>query len=164
MYIEYSPGKEKTYKHGQRVYELSPWHFVWDNDRYYIIGHSKHHGKAVKFRVDRMTSCKVTELPAIPPPKDFDLAAFVRSVFQMYDGPLLDVTLKCKNEMMKTIIDRFGEDVKTDIADPYHFYAKVKVAASKTFYGWIFGMDGAVRITAPAEAVKAYQDMLNRAK
>jgi len=34
-YIEYTPNKKKEYKHGQRVYELSLWHFVWDNDRYY---------------------------------------------------------------------------------------------------------------------------------
>ena len=162
MYIENTPDKKKVYKHGRRVYELSPWYLVWDSDNYYVIGHSKTHGKAVKFRVDRIAKPEITETPAITTPKDFDLAAFVRSVFQMYDGPLLEVTLKCKNEMMKTIIDRFGEEVKADKNGPEHFTVTVKVAASKTFYGWIFGMDGAVQITAPAEAVKAYRDMLKR--
>jgi hypothetical protein len=76
---------------------------------------------------------------------------------------MLDVTLKCKNDWMKTLIDRFGEDVHTFPADIEHFHAKVCVSASKTFYGWIFASDGAVRITAPAEAVQAYGDMLTRA-
>lgn len=164
MYVEYGPDKKKSYKHGRRVYELSPWAFVWDSDKYYIIGHSKHHGKAVKFRVDRIAAPKLTDLPSVPAPEDFDLAAYVQSVFQMYDGPMLTETLKCENRMMKTVIDRFGEEVKTDIADAGHFYAEVQVSASKTFYGWVFGMDGAVEITAPAEAVQAYRDMLNRAK
>ena len=164
MYIEYTPDKKKEYKHGRRVYELSPWAFVWNNDSYYIIGHSKHHDKAVKFRVDRIAAPKLTDLPAIPAPEDFDLAAFVMATFQMYDGPLLDVTLKCKNELMKTIVDRFGEDVKADIADAGHFYVTVSVSASKLFYGWIFGMDGAIEIVKPAEAVKAYQEMLKKAK
>ena len=66
--------------------------------------------------------------------------------------------------MMKTIVDRFGEDVKTIKVDSEHFYANVKVSTSKTFYGWIFGMDGTIEIVKPAKAVNEYQDMLNRAK
>ena len=163
LYWEYGPDKKKTYKHGRRVYELSPWAFVWDSDKYYIIGYSNTHGMAAKFRVDRIARPKLTELPAIPAPKDFDLAAYARSVFQMYDGPLLDVTLKCRNELMKAIIDRFGENVNTEIADEKHFIAKVGVEASKTFFGWVFASGGAVEITAPAEAVNAYRVMLNRA-
>ena len=113
--------------------------------------------------MDRIAAPKRTEISAVPMPDDFDLAAFIKSVFQMYDGPLLDVTLRCDNMMMKTIIDRFGEDVHTVIADNGHFHAKVSVLASKTFYGWVFGMDGSIRITAPEEAVQAYRAMLGRA-
>ncbi len=164
MYVEYTPDKKKEYKHGRRVSEFCPWKFVWDNDKYYIIGYSKTHGKAAKFRVDRIAAPKLTDLPAVPMPEDFDLAAYVKSVFQMYDGPMLDVTLKCRNELMKSIIDRFGEDVETEIADAEHFKAMVSVSASKTFYGWVFASDGAIEIMKPAEAVQEYADMLNRAK
>ena len=163
MYVEYTPDKKKEYKHGRRVYEFSPWSFVWNNDSYYILGHSKHHDKAVTFRVDRIAAPKLTELPAIPMPDGFDLATYVQSVFSMYDGPMLDVTLKCENAQMKTIIDRFGEEARTERADSGHFYAKVCVSASQTFYGWVFGMGGAIEIVNPAEAVGSYRDMLGRA-
>ena len=162
-YFEYSPEKKREYKHGQRIYEFSPWCFVWDNDKYYILGHSKHHGKAVTFRIDRIASPKLTALEAVPTPDDFDLAAYMTSTFQMYDGAVMNVTLQCANFMMDTIIDRFGENVQTGIVNTTHFHTVVSVSASKTFYGWVFGMDGAVVITAPDEAVKAYADMLNRA-
>jgi predicted DNA-binding transcriptional regulator YafY len=158
------PGKKKIYKYNQRVYKFSPWHFVWDGDKYYILGYSENHGKAITFRVDRITSPELTEIDAVPPPENFNLAAYVKTTYRMFDGPLMDVTLKCRNEMMKTVIDRFGEDVHTEIADSEYFYAKVSVSASRIFYGWIFGMDGAVEITAPDEAVKSYREMLNRAK
>ncbi len=164
MYIEYTPDKKKVYKHNRRVYEISPWTLVWNNDSYYIIGHSESHGKAATFRVDRIAAPKLVDLPAVPAPEGFDLAAYVQSVYQMYEGPVTDVTLKCENALMKTIIDRFGEDVRTDVADAGHFYAKVSVAASKTFYGWVFGMDGGIKIEAPAEAVEAYRAMLERTK
>ncbi len=163
MYTEYTPEKKKVYKHGQRIYEFSPWAFVWSDDSYYVIGHSKHHGKATKFRVERIASPKLTELPAVPAPEGFDIASFVKSTFRMFDGPIKEVTLKCKNELMKSIIDRFGEDVKTRIADAEHFYATVEVAASKTFYGWVFASDGGITITAPKETVTAYRDMLKHA-
>ena len=163
MYYEYTPDKKKTYKHNRQIYEFSPWRFIWNNDSYYVVGHSENHGKAIRFRIDRIAAPKPTKLDAVPMPEDFDLAAFVKSVFSMYDGPLLDVTLKCENALMKTIIDRFGENVHTAIADAGHFYAKVSVLASKTFYGWIFGMDGSIAITAPAEAVETYRKMLGRA-
>jgi len=163
MYYEYTPDKKKTYKHNRQVYEFSPWRFIWNNDSYYIIGYSEKHNKAIRFRIDRIAAPKLTELNAVPMPDNLDLAAFIKSIFQMYDGPLLDVTLKCENAMMKTIIDRFGEDVYTAIADAEHFHAKVSVLVSKTFYGWLFGMGGSIKITAPAEAVEAYRKMLGHA-
>jgi len=162
MYIEYSPDKQKTYKHNRRIYELSPWHFAWDNDKYYVIGHSESHGKPAKFRVDRIAAPKLTNIEALPTPDEFDLASFLRAVFQMYDGTLLDVTLRCENAMMNTIIDRFGYDVNTVKSGAGHFNATVSVLASKTFYGWVFGMDGSIEIVAPTEAVSAYSDMLSR--
>jgi len=162
MYYEYASDKKKEYKHGQRIYELSPWAFVWSEDSYYIIGHSKTHGKTAKFRVDRIAAPKLTELSAMPSPKGFDLAVYMQTTFKMYDGPLLDITLKCENAMMKTIVDRFDEDVRTSIADKGHFYAHVRVSASRTFYGWLFGMDGAIQIIAPVEALEAYDAMIKR--
>lgn len=164
MYYEYGPDKKKTYKHGRRVYTFSPWGFVWDNEKYYIIGYSDKHEKVATFRVDRIAAPKLTEIEAIPSPDGFNLADYSKSVFQMFDGPILDVTLKCENDLMKTIIDRFGESVHTKIADNGHFYTTVSVSASKTFYGWVFGLDGAVEIIAPTEAVNTYLTMLEKAK
>jgi len=163
MYYDYGPDKKKMYKHGRRIYEFSPWALVWNNDHYYALGHSESHCKAVTFRVDRIAAPKLMDINSVPTPKGFNLAAYTKSVFQMYDGPIMDVTLKCANDWMKTILDRFGESVSTRTSDSEHFYADVTISASKTFYGWIFASDGAIKIVAPDEAVKAYRDMVNRA-
>jgi predicted DNA-binding transcriptional regulator YafY len=109
LYYEYGPDKKRAYKHGRRLYEFSPWALVWNNDSYYVIGYSKSHGKDVKFRVDRIASPKLTDQPIVPAPEGFSAAAYTASVFQMFDGPALDVTLKCENNMMDVIVDRFGE-------------------------------------------------------
>jgi predicted DNA-binding transcriptional regulator YafY len=161
-YYEYGPDKKKTFKHGRKEYEFSPWGFIWNGDSYYAIGYSESHGKAVTFRIDRIATPELTDISAVSAPDDLEMATYAQSVFQMYDGPLTEVSLDCDNDMMKVIIDRFGEDVQTEITDQEHFRATTVVAASKMFFGWVFGMDGTITISAPSETVKTYKNMLSR--
>lgn len=44
-YIEYTPQKKKRYKHGGRVYVLSPYDMVWNSDAYYVYGYSESHAR-----------------------------------------------------------------------------------------------------------------------
>ena len=79
----------------------------------------------------------------------------------MFNGEEVDVVLECKNEFMKYIIDRFGEDVETDPVSRTSFEAKVRVALSPTFYAWVFTFAGGIRIISPDRAV---DDIVNMAK
>jgi len=88
---------------------------------------------------------------------------YAESVIQMYDGPVYDLTLVCENDMMKHIIDRFGENVKTEIISEETFAAYVTVPASPTFFAWVFTFDGGIKITAPEDAANEYRDMACRA-
>ena len=53
----------------------------------------------------------------------------------MYEGEKTEVDLRCDNSLMKTIIDRFGEDVTTLAYDMTSFRVLAPVAVSNTFYG-----------------------------
>ncbi len=64
---------------------------------------------------------------------------------------------------MKTIIDKFGEEVETKKVRLDKFRAKVKVAASPVFYGWVFQFVGKIKIISPAAVKKQYQKMLQDA-
>jgi predicted DNA-binding transcriptional regulator YafY len=113
--------------------------------------------------VDRIAAPKLTDVPAVPRPESFDMAFYAVAVFQMYDGPMQGVTLHCDNPMMKHIIDRFGEGVKTEILDKDHFAAFVRVPASPTFFAWVFTFGGGIKISAPDEVLEAYQNMARAA-
>ena len=132
---------------------------VWNNDRYYAIGWSDSHDKVITLRVDRIAMPKITGAAAVPKPDDFDMAYYGESVIHMHDGPVINVSLICDNDMMKHIIDRFGEEVETEILDDNHFYAHIRVPASPTFFAWIFTFNGMIRISAPHEVVEAYREM-----
>ena len=57
-YFEYLADKSKVLKHNGYEYSLSPYDFVWNEDKYYVFGFSPKHGKVVKFRVDRMDKAR----------------------------------------------------------------------------------------------------------
>ena len=164
QYIEYTADKKKVLKHNGQKYVLSPYDLVWCNDGYYVVGWSESHDKVVKFRVDRMVRMNISEKPFRVKPKEYDIAVFCRQVFSMYDGELCKVELKCKNALMKTVIDRFGEDVETMSLENGYFKAVVEVSVSPTFYSWVFTFDGGIKILSPKKVRQAYIDRLKSAE
>ena len=159
QYYEYDVEKNKVLRNGGERYVLSPYGMTWEDGRYYVIGFSVKHGKIVTFRVDRMSSVEISEGVYIPKPDDFNIVDYVNKVFRMYDDEIVTVTLKCKNELMKSVIDRFGTDVKTEPCSKSSFNAIVDVAAGQTFFGWVFQFGGGIRIVKPAKVKRAFLEM-----
>jgi predicted DNA-binding transcriptional regulator YafY len=162
QYYEYTPFKRKSLKHDGQVYRFSPYALLWKNDVYYVLGYCDSHGRIVKFRVDRMAHPQSTEETASPKPDDFNVEEYAKSVFQMYDEEIRIVTLRCENSLMKSILDQFGADVKTDISDKEHFTATVEVSVSPTFFGWLVGFGGKMELIAPEDAVQKFTHTLTR--
>ena len=86
------------------------------------------------------------------------------SNLRMYDNQeVKKVTLVCSNEVMKGVIDKFGDEITVNKIDSEHFLTRVKVCTSPTFYGWVFQWGGKIRIEAPEEAVEEYREMARKA-
>ncbi len=165
QYFDYTGLGEKVLKNEGEVYTLSPYKLLWNGDYYYVIGYSEKKGKVVTFRVDRIASIpKILTVDAVEKPKDFDLAKFTREVFFMYDGDNVTVELRCDNNLMKTMIDRFGEDITTLAYDKTSFLLKTEISASQTFFGWVFGFGGKVQILAPESVKERYRQMIVQAE
>lgn len=154
-YIEYTAEKKKVYKHDGCIYEFSPYAMLWHNDCYYVLGYSERHGKIVKFRVDRMEKGEMTDKSAVKKPAGFEPVTYLKNIIAMYDGQMETVRLKCTADMMKVIIDRFGKDVHTEPCDE-GFIADVNASVSPTFFGWVFGFAGKIRIIAPQSVTDEY--------
>ena len=73
------------------------------------------------------------------------------------------VNLRCDNSLMKTMVDRFGEDVTTLAYDMTSFRVQTEVSASPTFFGWVFGFNGKVQILAPESVKEQYRQMIAKA-
>ena len=158
QYFEYTPKKEKILKHDGYKYRFSPYAMIWNRDCYYAVGWSEKHGKIAQFRVDRMTAVEPLEQTAVQT-LDFDPAEYVRKVFGMYPDNLCTVELLCDNEIMRSVIDRFSENVQTETVDEQHFRATVEVAPSPPFFSWVFTFSGKIRIVSPAAVLEEMRDM-----
>ena len=161
-YIEYTAEKKKVYKHNGCIYEFSPYAMLWHDDRYYVLGFSERHGKIAKFRVDRIAKAEITELTAVTMPKDFEPVAYLKNIIAMYEGRMERVRLKCEPDMMKVIIDRFGADVQTEPLED-GFTAEVNVSVSPTFFGWVLGFAGKIKIISPVTVADEYKKALKKA-
>lgn len=163
QYFEYTPEKEKILKHDGQVYTVSPYGLWWNHDRYYLIGFSKTHAKICTFRVERAEHIKLLEQKRVPAPTAFDVSDYARQRFHMYDLPPCQMQLLCTNEMMRHIVDRFGEDVQTQREGLNHFTAEIETAPSPPFFAWVFQFNGKIKIISPREIKQEYSNMVNMA-
>lgn len=146
QYYDYTGLKKKVLKNKGEVYKLSPYKLLWCGDYYYVLGYSEKKSKVINFRVDRIASKpEILDKDIIPMPDDFDIENYTKEVFFMFSGEKVLVDLRCDNSLMKTMVDRFGEDVTTLAYDMTSFRVQTEVSASPTFLGWVFGFNGKVQ-------------------
>lgn len=153
QYYDYSPKKERILRNNGELYMLSPYALFWNEDYYYMVGWSEKHNNISTFRVDRIVAPEIMDIKAVKRPDDFDLEDYSRKIFEMFDGDRTVVKLKCKNDLMKYVIDRFGEDVETEIINDEYFKVTTEVSLSPTFYAWVFQFEGGIRILSPTCAL-----------
>ena len=134
QYFRYDAQRERVPRHGGEPYVFSPYAMLYNEDRYYVLGYYEYFNKITTFRVDRMGIPEIMNEPSHPRPENFDPIDYTVNVFSMYDGDLETVELLCENSVMDPIVDRFGEDIDTEIADSEHFISRVQVSVSQTFF------------------------------
>lgn len=164
QYFQWTPDKQRELRHDGQQYTISPWHLVWDNDNYYMIGYDSDSEMIKHFRVDKMLriSSGNEKREGLKKMKEFNIATYSRTLFGMLGGESTRVTLQCHNSMAGVIIDRFGKDTVMLRHDDEHFISYVEVVPSDQFLGWIIGLSSYVQIMEPSSVVKRIKDLLSK--
>lgn len=160
-YFEYNATKEKVLRYDGYTYTLSPCVLVWNNDMYYVVGIYKDKEDFAKFRIDRMCELIVTDEQGAELRADLDMSDFFEKEFSMMNGETCEVELLCENKLMSSIIDKFGDDVKTEIVDETHFKVIVDVDLSGNFFGWVFASKGKMQIITPERVKDEFQSIVD---
>ena len=127
QYQEYDGKKRKILRNDGEVYVLSPYMLYWNEDFYYVVGYSDKRETITAFRVDRIVNIELTDAKAVKRPKGFKVSNYSDSIFGMYSGSEAEVELECHNDLMKYIIDRFGEKIKVRPTENGTFLTTVTV-------------------------------------
>lgn len=165
IYTDYDVNKKRYMTNDGSPYTVSPYTLEWDGDYYYLRGFCDERQAVRTFRIDRIAEQpKILNQIAVLPPEEYSPAQYSKCVFRMFDTDQPEeVQLLCHVSTMKHIIDHFGMDVKTEPIDKESFKTNILVCTSSTFYRWIFGFNGKMRILGPESVKAAYQEMLRKA-
>ena len=112
--------------------------------------------------MDRIVDLEIMDEPIILEPTGFKMSDYARVIIEMFDGKKQDVELICDNALMKNVIDKFGEDIRTERLSEEQFKVMVNVSNNKTFYAGCFRFAGQMRIEAPENVRNEYREMAQR--
>lgn len=134
---------------------------MYDNHFYYLIGCTNKEENRT-YRVYRMSGVEQTgnDRKGKEFFEKFDMAAFSKATFGMFENEEQEVEMVFHNSMMDAVIDKFGKDVWTSTVDQDHFRVTVSVAVSPQFYAWVFGLGNLVQIVSPETVVQGMKDMI----
>ena len=164
LYFEYDGRKRRKLKNDGTPYVLSPYTLTWNGDFYYVVGYSEKHGKIATFRVDRIHAVpEVLPEKAVPRPRQYSIGDFAEKAFQLFDSDHARVELLCEDAMMSTVLDHFGDKVKTQKVDEDHFTFTAEVSVSPTFFAWVFEFGGKIKILSPQSVKDAYAELVRKA-
>ena len=136
-------------------YQVSPWALMWDDENYYLVGYDAEDGKIKHYRVDKMWRISVADRKREGKEqfKAFNMPRYTKSLFGMFGGEEVKVTLEAENGMVGILLDRFGKDIPVKPVDADHFRTSVVVAVSSQFLGWIMALGDGVKIIGPDKVV-----------
>ena len=164
QYIDYNTKGEKFLRHDGEIYLVSPYAMIYDGDYYYLVGWCENREMVENFRLDRIDhEPELISDGYIEKPKGFRISDYRKTIFLMFgNGDPTEVTIQGEQVTMKGLIDQFGTTARIKAIDENIYQAKVKVCTSPTFYRWIFGWGGKIRIIGPENIKEEYGNMLNK--
>lgn len=158
--------KNKLYRKEGKRYIVNPLVIVWNKDNYYLVCYYDRHDGTVTYRIDRMAEAQeeTTERIYRKELADFDVEQYRQKVFSMFGGDEQEVVLQFDSAMLDDVFDKFGEDVNIVKVDDNTYRLKVPIQVSKTFFAWVVGTQGKMRILAPQTVCEQFNEFVTKIK
>ena len=144
-----------TVPDGGKQFVVSPYALLWNSDKYYLAGNNEKFDSLSHFRLDRMKRVAVLNKPARPFEEvsdyhgTFDTADYAKKTFLMYHGERQTVELRCSDEVLENMVDKFGEDLQFSARDSGTFTVRANVYVSRGLLEWLLQFGGRVEVLSP---------------
>lgn len=166
LYFSFDYTGKKTYRKDGNRYVVNPLVMIWDQDNYYLLSYDDKHTNTTTYRIDRMENVKVEDEERVRRAdfENFDPEEYRTQVFSMFGGELKRVELQFSADMVNDIFDKFGEDTRIRKRDEDDYRATVPIQVSKTFFAWVVGSQGKVKIRSPIEVKEEFKIFVDKIK
>ena len=165
LYFDLDPKKEKVYRRGGELYEVSPYALAMDDGKYYMIAYDAAADKIKHYRVD-----KTERLALLDEARDgaslfkgFNLAKYSTEHFGMYGGEETLVTLRCADRLAQIVLDRFGHDVTLHKRGDANFELSVRVVVSVHFLAWVLSLSPEMTVVSPQSVREKMRELIDGA-
>lgn len=135
--------------------KVSPYALIWQNEHYYLVANNEKYDNLMHIRLDRLRKIRVTEeawrhFSQVSIYKDrFDIADYAAKSFQMHTGQLTRIDLKCKEQILEQVVDRFSDKIFISNVEDGWFSFSTEVILSSGLVNWILQFGDNIKAEAP---------------
>lgn len=164
MYYKYNVDGNRYATHDGKSHLVTPVGITFDDGYYYLTAWNDDHDAMTEFRIDRIDKLRVSDERATRNEQitHHTYEGDDHESFGRFIGEPTTATLLVEADKIEIIMDRFGDSAEIYAKSKDMGKAVVKVHKSPQFFGWIAGMDGAVKIDGPKSLKKEYSEYLLR--
>lgn len=152
-------------RRGGATYKISPFKLIINDGYYYVLAWNSKRNTTITYRLDRMKGVDIAD-EAREGNLEFakiNMETYTQQHFGMFSGEKKTVSLRFTNNLLDTMVDRFGtgKDVFYRPDDDKHFVVTTQIAISDQFYGWLCGFRKMAKIVSPPDVVSDFQKFLD---
>jgi predicted DNA-binding transcriptional regulator YafY len=152
-------------RRGGATYIVSPFKLIINDGYYYLLAWDSKRNATITYRLDRMKGVDVADEPREGNMEfaKINMESYTQQHFGMFSGEKKTVSLRFTNNLLDTMVDRFGtgSEVFYRPDDDTHFVVTTQIAISDQFFGWLCGFRKMAKIVSPPDVVADFQKFLS---
>ena len=134
--------------------KVSPYHLVFCNGKYYLIGYNHYENQIWHFRVDKIYKAKMENEPIKPSQdtelKNISIGDYLLTHPNLFTGKATNIVLKVKSDQIGHVVDTFGENFTTHRSDKLTTTISLRCNQDDAYY-WALQFSGIVEVLEPQE-------------
>ncbi len=166
LYYSLGEDKNKVYHSNKKRYMFNPLAMIWNKDNYYLLCYDDKHDGTSRYRINKMEDVQVEDIPRLAKKEyeNFNPETYRKQIVSMFGGKLNKVTIQFDKDLLSDIYDKFGTDLRIQKVPEEEFRTTLEVQVSKTFFMWVVGTLGKVKILGPSSVKKEFDAFVGQIK
>lgn len=162
--IRFTYLKPQLEHHDNKSFELAPIDTCFANNEYYLLCQgNKNKDECIQFRLDYVRDVEIIEDSSVSF-NAYQIQCFqdkLNTISYMYgDGQLETIELDFDESVYPNMIDKFGKNIRPHKVSDHIYRVQVKYTINSTFYSWMIGFGGKIRISGNDKQKETFEQFL----